>query len=150
MEMLVREVTYLGGIARFRLPDSWIVEEDAESGGCFYDPERDGTLRLNVLTFDAPAGELPPALQLPRRSVERHIGGTAPAGCDIEVYETDAVENDEPLRIRYWRIVQRLPRQFRVYVFSYAYPTFAKDAAAADIAMLDREIGQMIPSGQQH
>jgi hypothetical protein len=142
----LREVTYLGGIARFWLPDSWQVEEDVETGGCFYNPERDGTLRLNVLTFDTRAALGPPVLRLPRKAGERQIdGGTLPNNCEFEVYEADTIEDGERFRIRYWQIGQVLPDQCRVYLFSFTYPVAVEGALETELTLLDRELRRMIP-----
>lgn len=142
----LREITYLGGIARFWLPDSWLAEEDADSGGRFYDPDGEAALRLSVTTFDTRAAQGPPVLRLPRKPGERQLdGGTLPNGCEFDVYELDTVEDGEPIRIRYWQIGQVLPGQCRVYLFSYTYPIAAEDSLAADLSLLDRELRRMVP-----
>jgi len=142
----LREVRYLGGIARFWLPESWQVEGDVETGGCFYNPDGDGTLRLNVLTFDTQAAAGPPVLRFPRKEGERQIdGGTLPNDCEFDVYEADTVEDGEPVRIRYWQIGQVLPGQCRVYLFSFTYPVAVEGALIAELALLDRELRRMIP-----
>ncbi|GAA2371668.1 hypothetical protein [Dactylosporangium salmoneum] len=142
----LREVVYLGGIARFWLPGTWESEQDPRSGGCFYDPDGEGTLRLSVLTFDTSAATGPPVLRPPRKPGERQIdGGTLPTGCEFDGYEISAVEDGEDLRIRYWQIAQELPGQCRVYVFSYTYPAAAGADLAGELALLDRELRRMIP-----
>ncbi|MEV6929119.1 hypothetical protein AB0M46_32160 [Dactylosporangium sp. NPDC051485] len=142
----LREVVYLGGIARFWLPETWEVEQDPQSGGCFYDPDGEGTLRLSVLTFDTSAATGPPALRQPRKPGERQIdGGTLPTGCEFDVYEVSAVEDGEDLRIRYWQIGQELAGQCRIHVFSYTYPAAAGAQLAGELALLDRELRRMIP-----
>ncbi|MET7400057.1 hypothetical protein ABZS66_41895 [Dactylosporangium sp. NPDC005572] len=140
------EVLYLGGIARFWLPESWQIEEDVDTGGCFYDPEGTGVLRLNVLTFATPGDGLPALPQSSRKPGERQIdGGVLPNDCGFDVYAFDTVDDDEALRIRCWQIAQPLPGQCRIFVFSYAYPIVDEDFLADEIALLDRELRRMIP-----
>lgn len=142
----LQEVVYLGGIARFWVPATWEIEMDAEVGGCFYDPEGDGVLRLNVLTFETSAAAQPPVFRTKRKPGERAIdGGTLPNGCEFDVYETDFVEDDQPVRMRFWQIGQALAGQARVYLFSYAYPVAAEEELADELAAVDREIRRMIP-----
>jgi hypothetical protein len=142
----LREVVYLGGIARFWLPESWQIEESVETGGCFYDPETTGVLRLNVLTFATPGDDLPALPRSSRKPGERQIdGGVLPNDCGFDVYDFDTVENDEPLRLRYWQIAQALPGQCRVFLFSYAYPVADEDILTNEITLLDRELRRMIP-----
>ncbi|WP_432837870.1 hypothetical protein [Dactylosporangium sp. CA-092794] len=140
------EVVYLGGIARFWLPESWQIEQDVDTGGCFYDPEGTGVLRLNVLTFATPGDGLPALPRSSRKPGERQIdSGILPNDCGFDVYTFDTVEDDEPLRIRYWQIAQALPGQCRIFLFSYAYPIVDEDVLADEIALLDRELRRMIP-----
>ncbi len=142
----LREITYLGGIARFWLPESWLAEEDVQSGGRFYDPDGESVLRLSVLTFGTPAAEGPPVLRFPRKPGERQIdGGTLPNDCEFDVYELDHVEDGEPIRLRFWQIAQLLPGQCRVYLFSYTYPIAIEDTLTAELGLLDRELRRMIP-----
>lgn len=55
----MKTIAYRGGVISFRIPSDWKEEYQPEGGGMFYS-ERPGagTLRLNVLTFEAPAGKL--------------------------------------------------------------------------------------------
>jgi hypothetical protein len=142
----MREVVYLGGIARFWVPESWQVEMNPDDGGRFYDPDLDATLRLNVLTFDTSAATGPPVVRLPRKPRERQLdAGTLPNGCDLDSYEFDSVEDGEPIRIRYWQIVQLLPGQCRIYLFSFAWAVAVEAQLADVLAMVDREVRAMVP-----
>jgi hypothetical protein len=142
----MKEVVYLGGIARFWLPDSWQIEMNAADGGCFYDPAGSGTLRLSVLTLDTSAASVsgPPALRHAPRAGERPIdGGRLPSGHAFDVCERD--DRAEGTRLRFWQIAQVLAGQCRIYVFSYAFPIEDADRLAAELAMVDREVRRMIP-----
>ncbi|WP_162908132.1 hypothetical protein [Allorhizocola rhizosphaerae] len=141
----MQEVIYLGGVARFWVPQSWCVEMSVEDGGQFYDPDGDTVLRLNVLTFDtsATAGG-PPQVRHQLRPGQRPIdSGRLTAGYEFDVYEQDDIA--EGTTVRYWQIAQVLPGQCRIYVFSYAYTTNAGHAIANELATIDREIRRMIP-----
>jgi hypothetical protein len=52
-----QEIRYRGQLARFRLPAHWTVEIDPDDGGCFYDPDSPGTLRLNAGCRQSRLGE---------------------------------------------------------------------------------------------
>jgi hypothetical protein len=140
----MKEVVYLGGVARFWLPESWCVEISVDEGGRFYDPDGDTVLRLNVLTFDTSAATGPARVRHTLKPGERAIdGGRLITGHEFDVYELD--DRDEGTTLRFWQIAQVLPGQCRVYVFSYAYDIGAGDTIASELATLDREIRRMIP-----
>jgi hypothetical protein len=140
----MKEVVYLGGIARFWLPDSWQIEMSPDDGGCFYDPAGSGTLRLNVLTFDSASAGRPPRLPDTLKAGDRPIdGGRLLAGHEFRVYERD--DGADGTRLRFWQILQVLPGQCRMYVFSYARPIEDAGTLADELAMVDREIRRMIP-----
>jgi len=140
----LKEVVYLGGIARFWVPESWRVETDPESGGQFYDPHRDSVLRLNVLTFDTHGARGPARVRHTFKPDERGIdGGRLLAGYEFDVYETD--DAAEGTRLRFWQIAQVLPGQCRIYIFSYAYPVEEESGYAGELATIDREVRRMVP-----
>jgi hypothetical protein len=140
----MKQVVYLGGIARFWLPDSWQVEMSVDEGGRFYDPDGDSVLRLSVLTFDTSAASGPSRVRHTLKPGERAIdGGRLTTGHEFDVYETDDL--DEGTRLRYWQIAQVLPGQCRIYVFSYACAIEDAGALAGELAMVDREVRRMIP-----
>jgi hypothetical protein len=140
----MKEVVYLGGIARFWLPDSWQIEMSPDDGGCFYDPAGSGTLRLSVLTFDISSASGPPRLPHTLKAGERPVdGGRLPAGHEFRVYEKD--DSADGARLQFWQILQVLPGQCRMYVFSYARPIEDAERLTDELAMVDREIRRMIP-----
>jgi hypothetical protein len=140
----MKEVVYLGGIARFWLPDSWQIEMSPDDGGCFYDPSGSGTLRLSVLSFENSAASGPPRLPCTLKVGEWPIdGGRLPAGHEFLAYERD--DRAEGTRLRFWQILQVLPGKCRIYLFSYAYPIEDADRLADELAMVDREVRRMIP-----
>ncbi len=130
----LKEIAYLGGMATFWLPESWLVEESAEEGGCFWDPKGQGTLWLSVLTFEA-QGEGEPVA----------AGEALPTGLVLNVSQEEFVEDGVDRRMRTWQMAQALPGKLRVFVFSYAYDRDAEEELTAEIALLDREIRLMRP-----
>jgi hypothetical protein len=140
----MKEVIYLGGITRFWLPDWWQVEMSPDDGGCFYDPASSGTLRLNVLTFASSSASGPPRMAHSLKAGERPIDdGRLPTGHEFRVYEKD--DTADGTRLQVWQIMQVLPGQCRMYVFSYAYPIDDLERLAGELAMVDREVRRMIP-----
>jgi hypothetical protein len=142
----VREIIYGGGLASFRVPEDWTVEIDPYDGGCFYDPDSPGTLRLSVLNFARAAGSAAAVLPRARKPGERLLdGGRLPVGCEFDVYETDDVEDGDPIRTRTWRIYQALPDLVRIFIFSYSYETAQEARVQAELNLVDGEIRQMRP-----
>jgi hypothetical protein len=93
------QVVYLGGIARFWLPDTWQIEMSVESGGLFYNPDGDTALRLNVLTFGTTAATRPPRVRPLLKPGERAIdGGRLTTGHEFDVYEANDQEEGTGLR----------------------------------------------------
>jgi hypothetical protein len=143
----VQDVVYLGGLARFQLPESWLVEVDVYDGGTFYDPDSSGTLRLNVLSFTSP--DVDPGSVTPQpvaAEINWLARGQLPSGCEYDSYDVDTVEEGEPVRIRYWRVFQVGRDVVNIYLFSYAYPRSDEVALGGEIALVDREIRRMTPS----
>lgn len=143
----MQDVVYLGGLARFQLPDSWLVEVDVYDGGTFYDPDSSGTLRLNVLTFTSPDVDPGSVAPQPAAAVVRWLDrGQLASGCEFDSYDVDTIEGDEPVRIRYWRIFQIGRDVVNIYLFSYAYPRSDEAVLGEEIALVDREIRLVTPS----
>lgn len=140
----LRQIVYREGLARFNIPAHWHAEIDPTTGGEFYDPGGTATLRLTVLTFRAPAGTAAEP-RMPLRADQRMLEtGRLPNGCVLQVSEQDSVEDDEPLRLRSWRILQVRGHYSHVYAFVYSYDPPFEDAAAA-LELIDREVRRMIP-----
>jgi hypothetical protein len=138
------QVVYLGGVARFWLPDTWQIEMSEQEGGLFFNPDGDTALRLNVLVFNTSAATTPPRVRHVFKPGERAIdGGRLTTGHEFDVYETD--EPDGGTRLRCWQIAQVLPDQCRIYLFSYAYAIDDEDAVADELRMVDREVRRVVP-----
>lgn len=145
----MKTINYRGGIVRFRIPANWEEEYEKAGGGTFYRAGEDtGTLRLNVLTFQAPADQqvdtstAADTLETFARKygvpiIKLHDGIAA-----IRYDETSEEQGDR-LIIRYWQVAQFLPPKiFRHAIFSYtlleAQPT--QPTFAAELDLLEREI----------
>ena len=142
-------INYRGGVVRFRIPTDWEEEYEEDGGGTFYQARSDsGTLRLNILTFEAPADTpvahdaevemLAPDATKFTTEVVRLRDGVAMIG-----YDEPSEERGERLMIRYWRILQVVPPDHvRIAVFSYALlnKQFTDPAYIAELELLDREI----------
>lgn len=144
----MREVLYLGGIARFWLPSTWSIQESPDHGGQFSPPDGRSVLRLNVVTFDTsavtdPVRHVPHALKPTERGID---SGRLDSGYDFDVYERD--DPAEGTRLRFWQITQVLDGQCRIYVFAYAYPVAAADDKAEELAMVDHEVRHLVPYPQ--
>jgi hypothetical protein len=120
----LKTINYRGGIAKFRVPRSWMEEYDPAGGGTFYEDAPDsGTLRINVLGFEKPAGA-----EGSWKSAREMLGGLdasrqveeLPSGAAIGRSNSRVVEGNEELRIYTWQIgVVVTPAYFRILVFTY-------------------------------
>ena len=110
----LKAINYRGGIARFRVPSSWVEEYNPAGGGTFYeDGPETGTLRINVMNFEKPeAGFSSETAQ----AILAGLDGAAevrqrPDGVAVALSTHTAVEKGERLLIRTWRIGIRVTPQ---------------------------------------
>jgi len=141
----LKTITYRGGIAKFRIPSTWVEEYEPSGGGTFYENGPDtGTLRINVLDFEKAAGDS--QVQTSARDilasskdvddVEQLPNGNASARS-----RRTTVENGEELLIYTLRIgVMVAPTCFRLVVFSYTILASQdqQPATQMEIQLLDK------------
>jgi len=146
----MKTIVYRGGIVRFRIPEHWEEEYEEEGGGTFYDEDEPGTLRLNVITFEAEenVGASADAI-LGRRAkeygvpVERLDGGDA----RIRYRQGPDPDADDATTTWFWEVLNVLPpRHGRIALFSFSVEAeHADDADTAEtVAMLDRELAKCV------
>jgi hypothetical protein len=147
--MEMKTIVYRGGVLKFRIPASWQEEYSDMDGGMFYEDGPDtGTLRVKVITIEAPAEVdtislnkvLEALLQQRKGSVYdvRHIGQNA-----VMRYQEPSVENGTRITIFYWVFVNPiLPRNARVVTFSHTVlgPQAKTPEVLRELEMLDNEI----------
>lgn len=148
-KIALKTINYRGGIIQFRIPEHWQEEYEDAGGGTFYAPGDDtGTLRLNVLTAEAPPGQIVSSdtaaqvLEEDSRSYGVPIVSLR-KGVAMLRYDELTQEENESLTLRYWQVSQALaPRYVRIAIFSYTLLTdqFSDAAWQEELAMLDREI----------
>jgi len=142
-------ITYRGGIAKFRIPSSWVEEYEPSGGGTFYENGPDtGTLRINVLSFEKAAGD-----SHTRTSARDMLAGSndasevrqLPDGNALARSRRTTTEDGEDLLIYTWRIgVMVSPTHFRLVVFSYTILANQdqQPAMQQEIELLDRLIAE--------
>ncbi len=149
--MTMKIIVYRGGVLKFRIPASWVEEYSDMDGGMFYEDGPDtGTLRVTVLTIEAPAASgktlledvLEKVLRQRRISADKvhYVGQNA-----VVRFEEEAVENGTRIRIFYWLFVNPvLPRNARIVTFSYT--VLASQAETPEVLreleILDDEVVQ--------
>jgi hypothetical protein len=145
----MKTIAYRGGIITFRIPADWKEEYQPEGGGMFYS-ERPGagTLRLNVLTFEAPPGKLATdgysyfrasSLAPGERLIKMALGD------GLKVYKKEIEEEKTKLDMYCWTIAHCAPpKKFYLANFTWVIlrsqssdPTFQKE-----IEFLTEEISQ--------
>lgn len=142
-------INYRGGVIRFRIPASWAEEYEDAGGGTFYGPGDDtGTLRLNILTMEAPtkkAVNADTAANVLKQESQEYGVPIVPLreGVAMIRYDLPAEERGQSLTIRYWRIAQSLPpKNVRMALFSYTLRTeqFKNSSVENELGVIDREI----------
>lgn len=134
---------------RFRIPADWVEEYGELGGGTFYRSGDDtGTLRLEVMTFKAPAGQAltNPSLGELLQAEAAKYGGVVRMRRDgeaISKYDMPSMERGQELRIRFWRIAQAVPpKHLRMVLFSYTLlaEKWGLPESSSEMELLDREI----------
>lgn len=145
----LKTIRYRGGVVVFRIPAHWEEEYEDDGGGTFYDEDIDaGTFRLSTLLAKSAT---PVTTHTARHFAEAHAakhGGTATdlgTGNWLAEYTQITSEDDVPITIRYWEIINPVPPdRLRVALFSYTVRTELLDAGdhdvAEELAILEREV----------
>ena len=148
----LKTINYRGGLVIFSIPATWREEYEPAGGGTFYEDRPDsGTLRLNVMTMEAPpyAQELS-ALQALSHSTaagdEREVTAL-PNGNAMARYVKKAVEDRQRLHIHYWEVASPLPpRHMRLAIFSYTL--FAAQTSTSSVRRELEMLNQQIEAAQ--
>jgi hypothetical protein len=147
--LTMKTITYRGGIARFQLPADWVEKYEESGGGTFYKPgDATGTLRLNVMTFQAPPGKAftsSSVAELLAAEPAKHGLEIVPLrdGVALTQYDHESEEAGHRTKIRFWRIGQIVSQQqARMVLFSYTLleKQFSQPRFVSELEMLDREI----------
>ena len=145
----LKTIRYRGGVVVFRIPEHWEEEYEEEGGGTFYDEDADaGTFRLNTLLARSAT---PVTTHTAREFAEAHAAKNSGKAVDLGTgnwlaeYTVLATEDDVPLTIRYWEVINPVPpNSLRVALFSYTVRTELLDDEDPDVAeeleILDREV----------
>jgi hypothetical protein len=141
----LKTIKYRGGVVIFSIPASWIEDYEPEGGGTFYEDRPDSsTLRLNVMTMEAPPDMRGlSAMQALSDSGEGGDGrqiSALPSGNAVARYIQMPVEQGAQLHIHYWEIASPLPpRHMRLAVFSYTIlaSQASSDSIRQELELLD-------------
>jgi hypothetical protein len=145
----LKTINYRGGVVRFRIPADWQEEHEPDGGGTFYKPGDDtGTLRLNVITAQLPAGQTissATAQQYLSSDAAKHAQPVVPLreGIALLRYDQTSEEQGQQIKMRIWRIAQAIhPSHLRHTMFTYTLRAaqFEEPRFANEMAMLDREL----------
>ena len=151
----MKTIVYRGGVLKFRIPCFWKEEYSDFDGGMFYeDVPGSGTLRVKIITLEAPENmgnhSLIEVFEPLMRHFVRNEGGEVtdltPIGRNVLMrYEQETFEQRTKLRIFYWVFGNPIPpNQARIVTFSYT--VLASNAKTArtqgELAILNDEIEQ--------
>ena len=124
-ESSLKEISYRGGLVRFRVPANWREEYPPDGGACFYEDVADsGTLRLETITATSPtsitAADSPRVLADISRATSAESIEVMPSGYALSRYCQCPIERGQELHVAYWSIAQVVPSsKIRVATFSY-------------------------------
>ena len=123
----MKKIVYRGGLVEFSIPKNWKEEYGDEGGGEFYDENgNSGTLRLNVLAFDATKPTRIDAESAAKDAATEFNGEIIrlPEGNVMVRYEREDNENGQRVKLRFWDVYSLIEnKRMRIFVFSYALPS---------------------------
>jgi len=128
MKKEMKTIEYRGGVVRFRVPAHWKEEYEPEGGGTFYEDGPDtGTLRLNIITSEAPQERLPSTGYdfLRQESANRQAEiFRLPSGDGMKHYLKKTEEDGTPLDMYFWEIAHCVPpTTLYLAIFSWTVST---------------------------
>ena len=124
MAETLKEINYRGGVVKFNIPSNWKEEYEENGGGTFYEDAPDtGTLRLNIITMQAPPdvkGNLPVlALSsvsgIDQKNIEILANGNALAHA-VQRSEEQGIK----ITLYWWYLANHVPPNF-VRMANYSY-----------------------------
>jgi hypothetical protein len=124
----LKTVEYRGGVISFRIPNNWIEEYETDGGGTFYeDVEDSGTLRLNILTFEAPEVKLPASgyakILEDKKEPEQEITKLS-SGDGLKKYVNRTNDGEEDISVFYFEVVHIAPpKKIYLAIFSWTILT---------------------------
>jgi hypothetical protein len=143
----LKEINFHGGVLKFKIPLNWKEEYGENGKGAFYEDSPDtGTLRLSVITMEAPPDAkgnlLVPALSsipgIDQKDIEMLGNGNALA---------HAVQRSEEEGTKYtlywWYLANHVtPNDMRMAIYSYAILTSKENdrKTKEEIELLERQI----------
>ena len=146
----MKVIEYRGGVLTFRIPSHWNEEYEENGGGMFYEEAPDsGTLRLNILAFEAPAGKLLASGyddMAGRSSDPKSEIVKLPNGDGMRMYRKDAEEAGESLHVYYWEVAHCAPPQ-KYYLAVFSWTILASQSSDQkfqdEIQMITDELKQI-------
>ncbi|WP_273566381.1 hypothetical protein [Maribacter halichondriae] len=115
------------GILTFEIPKNWIEEYDDEHGGSFYeDTPLSGTLRLKIMSLNAPSGEnqLEVLDVLSGLNVKESKTISLPNKNAYKMFYEQTTDSGHEITIYYWSLAQLIkPKKARLANFSYTILT---------------------------
>jgi hypothetical protein len=143
----MKTIIYRGGLVRFRIPAQWIEEYEDDGGGTFYEDDPDSpTLRINVLTLEAPRivdTNTPSELLGSRAEKTGQQIVRLDTGNAVIAYNQSAEEDGHPLVIYYWELANAVPpKHGRLAIFSLTIlkSQQSDQEITKTIQMVDREV----------
>jgi len=147
----LKEISYRGGVVKFKIPSDWKEEYESNGGGTFYkDAPNTGTLRLNIITMQAPTdakGNLSVQALSTISGVEPNTIEPIKDGDAIAHFIERTKEQNTDITLYWWYVAKHIPpNHVRMANFSYTILTSQEnsDSIIKEIKLLEHEIKNTI------
>jgi hypothetical protein len=139
----MKDVAHADGQLQFRVPAHWVVTQETDGTGAFYDEtDAAGTLRVKLMTFTAEQDLSGPVAYRELQAMQPAPGQTLetlPGGNALRSHREEGLVGGERTIFHVWMLASVFPpHRMRLAVFSYT--ELASGADDRLVAALDREI----------
>ena len=144
----LKEINFNGGEIKFKIPSSWKEAYGKNGEGAFYEDAPDtGTLRVSVLTAEAPPGAKGNVLVLALSSVpgmdKKNIKMLSNGNALANAPQSTEEEGGKKYTLYWWYLANHAPPDYvRIAIFSYAILTSKENdkKTKEEIELLERQI----------
>jgi hypothetical protein len=120
----LKEINYRGGVVKFKIPSNWKEEYEENGGGAFYeDTPNTGTLRLNIITMQAPPdvdGNLPVQALSSVSAIDQNSIEILANGNVLAHAVQRSEEQGKRITLYWWYLANYVPPNY-VRIANYSY-----------------------------
>lgn len=147
----LKEINYRGGVVKFKIPSNWKEEYDENGGGTFYKDAPDtGTLRLNIITMQAPPdvkGNFPVQALSSVSGIDQNKIEILANGNAIAQATQKSEEQGTKITLYWWYLANHVPPNYvRMANYSYTILTSKEKTRGTqeEIQLLETQIKKTV------